>query len=880
MASFTDQIPQFNPYIQQLPVDAMVKVGMEKQQRYDMGLQKIQSQIEQVAGLQLSRPVDKEYLSSKMNELGSNLKSFAASDFSNFQLVNSVGGMVNQLSKDPFVLAGVKSTARIREQEERRKELEKQGKTDKNNDDYFNNTLNSYYSSGLQDDKGNPITFNGEYIAYTDIIKKMKEAVANAGENSSIVEELFMTEPGTNKRQMFYEQKIDPKTKQVVNVPVGFKYADVKTIEKLTTNKTAVMSAINNVLQEGDVKRQLQIDGWANYRNVSVESLITPFRKTFEETDAQLTSKGIEIATQLAGTNISPEKKIELEKMRTQVEGLKLKNSKDFSDLSAQAVNSPEAFKQNLYETQYKQNLLGQFLKDKSEKTTGVNEGKQQENWQKTYDFNIQKEATDIAQSNRDYGLKVKEFELNQLNIMSGLIKDPTSPTGYRKRTEKDKDGSISPNDARFNQNVPGTIPNTLQIVESNIENLGKDKLGLARDMYKDILSIYHNRPISDEEVKNTIKKYSKTTGETEDAFVLRQIKKLQNDHKSLGITPTPVLDSKLIRFTTTDKDHLNAILNYETVKKRIGPEKPLIINDKQVSPGDYNDLLEYDKLKKELGAAASFKQSVSSNRFFELEEKLEKKYGTLSRWFGGQNYDISGLQDYAKRLETELQPLVGVTDVIGGGLSPDEKTKLLNADMLASLTMGTRAAGASSPNGEYDRETFISYLNDPKSNVSWSIKKPKNQFEDWSAGEIIVSNSSGKTMSVEVTKDELENFTNKSFNAYVPTPIFDRLSILKTGSTNSSKIYTSPDAWQTSYFKTDDANPAVKKAGIEYHADVVPVNGGYKLAHYIKLPNKDKFSLHWDGITLTGNREELEQKVTTMFAMGTPNMIMSLAKK
>jgi hypothetical protein len=28
MASFTDAIPQFNPYIQQLPVEAMVSVGM------------------------------------------------------------------------------------------------------------------------------------------------------------------------------------------------------------------------------------------------------------------------------------------------------------------------------------------------------------------------------------------------------------------------------------------------------------------------------------------------------------------------------------------------------------------------------------------------------------------------------------------------------------------------------------------------------------------------------------------------------------------------------------------------------------------------------------------------------------------------------------
>ena len=72
MASFTDAIPQFNPYIQQLPVEAMVQVGMEKQQRYDQGLQKIQSQIDQVAGLSLYRDSDKQQLQSKLNELGSN----------------------------------------------------------------------------------------------------------------------------------------------------------------------------------------------------------------------------------------------------------------------------------------------------------------------------------------------------------------------------------------------------------------------------------------------------------------------------------------------------------------------------------------------------------------------------------------------------------------------------------------------------------------------------------------------------------------------------------------------------------------------------------------------------------------------------------------
>ena len=49
MASFTDQISNFNPYVQQLPVEAMVQVGMQKQAQYDQGVQKIQGYIDNIA---------------------------------------------------------------------------------------------------------------------------------------------------------------------------------------------------------------------------------------------------------------------------------------------------------------------------------------------------------------------------------------------------------------------------------------------------------------------------------------------------------------------------------------------------------------------------------------------------------------------------------------------------------------------------------------------------------------------------------------------------------------------------------------------------------------------------------------------------------------
>ena len=118
MASWTDAITQFNPYVSTLPVEAMVKVGMEKQRRYDEGYAKIQAQIDQVAGLDVIRDVDKNYLQSKLNELGGKLQTFAASDFSNYQLVNSVAGMAKQVAADETVQKAVSSTAWYKKQKQ------------------------------------------------------------------------------------------------------------------------------------------------------------------------------------------------------------------------------------------------------------------------------------------------------------------------------------------------------------------------------------------------------------------------------------------------------------------------------------------------------------------------------------------------------------------------------------------------------------------------------------------------------------------------------------------------------------------------------------------------------------------------------------------
>jgi hypothetical protein len=182
MASYTDQIPQFNPYIQQLPVEAMVQVGMEKQRRYDEGLQKIQTNFDNIAGLDIANEKQQEYLQSKLNELGSKLKTVAAGDFSNYQLVNSVGGMAKQIGKDATIQNAVKSTAWYRKQAQEMEKAISEGKSSQANIFDFTQKANAYLNA---DDVN--ASFSNRYTQYIDVDKKFLEVFKSLHSDFSLL---------------------------------------------------------------------------------------------------------------------------------------------------------------------------------------------------------------------------------------------------------------------------------------------------------------------------------------------------------------------------------------------------------------------------------------------------------------------------------------------------------------------------------------------------------------------------------------------------------------------------------------------------------------------------------------------------------------------
>ncbi len=295
MASFTDIIPQFNPYVEQLPVETMVAVGMEKQKRYDEGIQKIQSQIDNVAGLDIYKPVHKMYLQSKLNELGNNLKVVAAGDFSNFQLVNSVGGMVNQIIKDPTIQNAVLSTQRIRNQDAIQDKAKQDGKSSIQNEDFYSEQKNAW----LNDGNVNSL-FTGEYIPYTNIDEKLRKVYEKLKEEKNSADIPWKTDDQGNV--LFFKKDTNGRVIGASTDPSGGGEKELDlTMQRIKTSGITAQRILNNFmssLTEND-KRQLMIDSRYFYKGVTKDSLVNDLYNTVSNQKRILHDSVVDMAVDL-----------------------------------------------------------------------------------------------------------------------------------------------------------------------------------------------------------------------------------------------------------------------------------------------------------------------------------------------------------------------------------------------------------------------------------------------------------------------------------------------------------------------------------------------------------------------------------------------------
>ena len=396
MASFTDAITQFNPYVAQLPVEAMVKVGMEKQQKYEQGIQKIQAQIDQVAGLDVLRDVDKNYLQSKLNDLGQNLQFYAASDFSDFQLVNSVGGMTKQISKDKFVQNAVSSTAWYRKQAQEMESAIKQGKSSQANIYDFNQQVNDYASSTDLNR-----SFSGRYTPYTDVKKKALDAIK-------------LLHPKLQDYDVPFEI-VDGKvnTKKIADAMQRYHIEGV--------DEGQIREAISSTLTPDDLN-QLSIDAKYQFRGVTPDALVERAKTNYDSNKAEAIAS-ISLLNDKKKVTTDP---TELDTINKQLEYYTdLVGAGErpgiLQDQLAQNIKdareNPDAVKTSIYKDGFMKELSNAFSWKNQTMQYVKNPIREQQNWVEEQKLRIQKENRERYEFGVTTGLRREEIDISRQKL-------------------------------------------------------------------------------------------------------------------------------------------------------------------------------------------------------------------------------------------------------------------------------------------------------------------------------------------------------------------------------------------------------------------------------------------------------------------------------
>lgn len=401
MASWTDKIPTFNPYVSQLPVDAMVKVGMQKQQQYDEGIQKIQTNIDNVAGLDIANDADKAYLQSKLNSLGNNLTAVAAGDFSNFQLVNSVNGMTNQIAKDKNIINAVASTQQIRKGQQELEVAKKNGKSSIENESYWKDQVNDYLNN-----KEVGSTFSGRYVQTIDLGKKYGDIAKDVEGIEYSYDQPYKTDSAGHT--LYFDKKgnasLDP-TKGTQQ------YDDV--MKRITTKGKSAQTILNNFNDNTteDDKLQLAINAKYHYRNKSADSVKSDIVANFDLQKKQISQYATELTVALKSPKIPDTERAKLQAQLHDI-NTKIESGTAEKELakSLAELDNPgalEEYKNKVYTQKYLTNLA-QDKSTESYKEELVNNPAAQAAMEKQkFQFDVNKENTRINQWNTDH-----QFEL------------------------------------------------------------------------------------------------------------------------------------------------------------------------------------------------------------------------------------------------------------------------------------------------------------------------------------------------------------------------------------------------------------------------------------------------------------------------------------
>jgi hypothetical protein len=626
MASWTDRnAPNFSPYIQQLPVEAMVNVGTQKQQLYNEGLQRIQSQIDSVAGMDVVRDVDKSYLQSKLDQLGSNLKSVAAADFSDFQLTNSIGGAINKIAKDNNVVNAVSSARMYRQQTELLRKDITEGKSNPANELAFNKAASKWLNSNNIED-----VFSATYIPPRDVWGKIKDIATAVGVSEQDIQQMYQTDEQGN---VIYDENGNAKWNPIM-VQQALKGKD----------PSVLLKAFQAALTPEDY-RQLAIEGEYAYSSYSPEQLkmiLADQSKTqIDSVNYSINQLNAELVLENSKNEKDENKIKSLSEQLTYFQNFsqKLKNS---IEKGISAVDSnPDVVRGSLYTNNYL-NEMSQVLSSQSV-STKYSVSPLFEITMRQNEFNrlLEKDKVDNYYKSQELGLKYRAQELDEKKFLMEL--EESQKTGGSENFVRE------PIDLK-------DVAKVKQVVESEFQSM----VGQLNQKNREITLSFFREVFNDkdsQEVSRIIEDNAKAEGLSLDDYSAKIVGDLVQKYKTNPSNVPP--------------EYWGALERQDKLSKEIGEKEAEIKDAKKeaitrakergltISPdGDLVEGIKPVKIKVSTGMFQREELELSEDqilKFAYLNTKAQEGLGQLS--FITRNKEQ---REKAKQVEEELRVELG----------------------------------------------------------------------------------------------------------------------------------------------------------------------------------------------------------------------------
>lgn len=419
MASYADDLQYLTrqtPYREEFPVDEAIKVGLEKQSRYDQGIQRIQASIDEVAGLPVVRDVDRQYLQSKLNSLGSKLKTFVGADYSNFQLTNNVMGMANQIAKDPNIINAVSSGQKYREQVKKMQEDISNGKSNPANNFRFNKRASQWLNSTNLND-----SFNTYYQPPIDVWAKIKDVAKEVGIDEQDVQQMYQTdERGEVIR--------DKKTGEPVWNPIM--------AEKILKGKDAgkILSAFQSALTPADYE-QLAMNGEYEKAHYTPDMLKVELKNSSNEQLDFINNKIKDLKFALYQENQKNDKDQEkLNSLNSQIQYFEKNGQNIMTSLEkamAQADSNPDAVRASLYTNNYLTRMSKTLSSQDVSTKYSINPKFTVTMELNKFNRQIERDKMEDYKWGKEFELKGKQFELDvRKQELAEQKYKPTTSTG------------------------------------------------------------------------------------------------------------------------------------------------------------------------------------------------------------------------------------------------------------------------------------------------------------------------------------------------------------------------------------------------------------------------------------------------------------------